>query len=86
MKFKEEYYVLVKLRTEKKKLKSSSDTKETVFLGKEDGNVAFVNDIKMATGYMTKETAFLCLRDYEEAHGYEPSGLTPLLVTKEWVY
>lgn len=86
MKFKEEYYVLVKLRTEKKELKSSSDTKETVFLGKEDGNVAFVNNIKMATGYMNKETAFLCLRDYEEAHGHEPSGLTPLLVTKEWVY
>ena len=40
----------------------------------------------MATGYMNKETAFLCLRDYEEAHGHEPSGLTPLLVTKEWVY
>lgn len=86
MKFKEEYYVLVKLRTEKKELKSSSDTKETVFLGKEDGNVAFVNDIKMATGYMNKATAFLCLRDYEEEHGHEPSGLTPLLVTKEWVY
>ena len=50
MKFKEEYYVLVKLRTEKKELKSSSDTKETVFLGKEDGNVAFVNDIKWQQG------------------------------------
>ena len=35
---------------------------------------------------MNKQTVFMCLRDYEEEHGYESSGLTPLLVTSELTY
>lgn len=86
MKIKEEFYVLVKLRNEEKDWKLPNDTKETLFVKTKDGKDTFVNDVREATRYMNKQTVFMCLRDYEEKHGYESSGLTPLLVTSELTY
>lgn len=86
MKIKEEFYVLIKLRVKDKGCMKTGNTKETLFYRRKDEEDTFVNDIKEATRCTTKETAFFMLRDYEEEHGYEPSGLVPLLVTSEWTY
>lgn len=86
MKIKEEFYVLIKLRVKDKGHIRTGDTKETLFYCKKDGEDFFVDNIKEATRCNDKYTAFLILRDYEEKHGCEPSGLVPLLVTSEWTY
>ena len=86
MKIKEEFYVLIKLRTENKNCWKTGDTKETLFYRSKDGENTFVDNIKEATRCENKETAFIVLRNYEEEHGYEPSGMVPLLVTSEWTY
>lgn len=86
MKIKEEFYVLIKLRTENKNCWKTGDTKETLFYKRKDGEDTFVDNIKEATRCENKATAFTVLRNYEEEHGCEPSGMVPLLVTSEWTY